>query len=355
MSPYFLLFIFLIFSSFIQSKFYKLEKTTDIIASIVLIIFLGARYEVGGDWVGYYFLLQSSAQGQYFNASEPFFLLITKISLLFPTAYQYLTLNTLLAMSLIGCLLYIKQLNIKNNFYSLTKLTVLIFPIFIFLLGTGYLRQAVACALFVPVLHFAKQLEYKKSLGLVLLSLLFHKSALIFLIAPFLTYLQNQNCTLRQINKKYYIYIFLFISVCLAFTLKWASAYTNQSMNSYGVFIRYIYITLLGVPLLIIFKNQLIQFFLKYKIQLIILFTTTMFISYHFSTFIDRLLIYFIIPVAYYSLKYSQDSQNKNLIRAYFVLMIAINFIYTFAWLKFSYWGPLKWLPYQNYFFNINY
>ena len=149
------------------------------------------------------------------------------------------------------------------------------------------------------------------------------------------------------------MYLFIFINICILFTVKWASAYTNQSMNSYGVFIRYLYILILGLPLIVIFKNQLFPFCLKYKVQLIVSFTVVIIASYHFSTFIDRLLIYLILPVSYYSLKYLDESKNQKLLHAYFAIMISLNLIYTFVWLKFSYWGPLKWLPYQNYFFNI--
>ena len=352
MIPYFFIFNLFIIGCLVQYQFTKYCKIVDLIACVVLVIFLGARYEVGGDWVGYYFLLQSSANGQYFNASEPFFLLFTKLSLLLPNAYQYLTLNTLLSMAYIGSLLFLYRLNLKSKFYTLTKITVLTFPIFIFLLGTGYLRQAVACALFIPVLHYSKNLDYKKCFLFIFLSLLFHKSAFVFLIVPLLTYLQNQNFNFNQINKKYFLYLFIFINICILFTVKWASAYTNQSMNSYGVFIRYLYILILGLPLIVIFKNQLFPFCLKYKVQLIVSFTVVIIASYHFSTFIDRLLIYLILPVSYYSLKYLDESKNQKLLHAYFAIMISLNLIYTFVWLKFSYWGPLKWLPYQNYFFN---
>ena len=346
---YFYMYFFFSAIAIAQSRFKELSQALDVVGLIALYVFIGLRLEVGGDWWGYNNLLQNCAVGMYHGAAEPFFVLLMKLSLVFPVEYQYTVLNSLMAiLLLLGLFLIIKKY--ARKLFTFSQLIWVIFPIFIFLFGTGYLRQGIACLFLIPIIFSLKDKKIAQAFILTLLSIAFHKSAAVYLLLVFFAYLKNKDInylnffTWTSWQKLIFLMTLIGLSSCI---LIWAKPYINNSMRSYGVMIRLAYLCLLLTPVIIVDFKKLKKVVGDSYFWMFCLFCG-LFI-FLFSTIADRLLLYLFLPSAWIALTYLSEEKLKHSLSKFYIFgFFLLNTAYLFFWLKYSYWGVLRWVPYKN-------
>lgn len=356
MAPYFGLYLLITLLSYFQLKHEKFRSPIEYLTMTIFFVFLGFRFRVGGDWEGYFNLLTDYANNKHEGASEPFFILMMNASLLFPTKYQYTALNGFFALALISCLFFVTR-KFSERKLTITQLVWLFFPIFIFLFGTGYLRQSIACVLIMPILYYTKAQNYKLSWLFVALAICFHKSSAIFSLIPFLWFLKSQKGVviykISDWNKKYAFLLMLIVFTLFACIFIWGKSYVDQSMHSYGILVRVFYLIILAFPVLKSHEAQIIKFYRNFPYFVMFLASLSLLLTIYFSTFIDRFLFYLFIPLAWFSLlkiynEFEVQNTVNRLNRFYLFVLIMMNTSYMYIWLKYSYWGTLKWVPYQN-------
>ena len=167
---------------FYKNNNISFEKYIWIFVIFFLTIFVGFRYEIGGDWIIYekYFYNIQNVSLKELLISSPVFFLINKIA--YYTDIQFIGVNFICAL-----IFMVSLANFLNNSENKWLALAISFPIIIVILSMGYIRQGLA---FSFCLLLIKTLEDKNliwSFVYIILSILSHKSALF--IASFLLFL----------------------------------------------------------------------------------------------------------------------------------------------------------------------
>tara|TARA_A100001011_G_C14321259_1_gene850777 strand:- start:317 stop:1411 length:1095 start_codon:yes stop_codon:yes gene_type:complete len=346
-------YILILFGSIIfkNKNFNKYENIYWLLLLIYLYLFIGLRYEIGGDWEQYQYHFN-------FNSNLPLielsfeltgdiaYLLLVKISNFLNT--NIIFVNLLSALIIIYCLKYFTEKS-KNKFLALLTL----YPYFIVVVILGYNRQGIAASIFLlSIIYFLERKFFLLLLSLFFATM-FHKSAIICFLIFFL-YPNNMNkekiffvgAILLSVISILYFFIF-YDSINRGFFYFLYEPHFTSS----GVYFRLLFYLL---PVLIIFIFYNFLNFTKFENRLYVI-TSILVIfsipfSYYFSSFIDRILVYFIflqpliITKFYYNL-------SSNVSRVYFFLTVSLfYFFYMMIWFVFSDYSEW-WVPYN---FDIN-
>ncbi len=337
----------LIFLHFLfnKNKKYEFENFIWVFVIFLLTIFIGFRFEVGGDWIQYekfFYMAQNLSFLESLN-SNLVYVYINKLANYF--GIQYYGVNFICASIFMFSLAFFLN-DTKNRWLALA----IAFPIIILILGMGYIRQGLA---FSFSLFLIKSLEEKKLLNSLLfysLSVLTHKSALFIsslLLFIFLWY-----------HKKYF-FLLLTISIPTFFALIFRDFYQHnihnyigdgQHMFSYGSLPRSFLILLVAI-LFLSFKNKFenlskYQIFVFSSFSWIIIFLFPL--SIVTSIVADRLLLYL------YSLKLvfiSNANLNDKTLKFFSFLIISGYLFYLILWISFGI-NAFSWLPYKFVGFN---
>ena len=188
--PYYIIFIIISSLAFIENKesnFYTQNKFfLKITGLFIILIFMGFKYHVGGDWGNYIKTFNDIASNKkkLLGISDDigwYFLnyFIIKLNLPFAT------------LNLVSAIIFLIGIHVNAKLYQNYWLFYLILlPYFIFIVGMGYTRQSISIGLLLISIGFLlKESNYKTfiiSITLILIGTLFHKSVLIFIILPFL-------------------------------------------------------------------------------------------------------------------------------------------------------------------------
>ncbi len=325
---------------FYKNKNYSLEKYIWIFVILFLTIFIGFRYEVGGDWIIYekYFDNISNITFKNLLTQSPVFFLINKIA--YYTKTQFVGVNFICSLIFMFSLaIFLK--NSENKWLALA----IAFPVIIVVLGMGYTRQSLAFSFF---LFLIKSLEDKKLLSsfiYIILSILSHKSALF--ISSFLLFLYFW-------YYKKYLYFTISILIPIFFLSFFWLNYKHliyfyigigQHMFSYGVLPRALLISLVAIFFIFYRKkftnlnDYQIFIYSSFSILIIILFP----FSFVASTFIDRLLLY-LYPLKLVFISFA-NLEDKKINFAIFFLIWSY-FLYLIVWISFGK-NSFSWLPYK--------
>ena len=320
---------------------YQLKKKALSLLFLYLVIFIGLRHQVGGDWITY--------ENDFYNYIKEFN--IYNFSYKRDFAYEfisYIVYNFNLSVHFVNLLcsfIFLYAIFSLGKEYNNYLIIILIsFPYLITVGAMGYTKQSTAFALIVLAFLSLKKNCNIKFLFYATLAIFFHKSAIAIVGLLFISKL--------NLNIKY-LSIFFILLLLSYFTLLFdksriLSYLQSNSYKSEGVFIRII-INLIP-SFIYIFYYKLLNFnlFEKKFILLNILCTfACLFFAFNYSTFVDRFLFYFaIIQILVYPnfIKLKNNSFNVRLI------IIAFYFSLLIGWLVFSN-HSIKWVPYQNLIF----
>ena len=342
------LFLILLHYYFFNNKNKIFEKYVWIFLIFFLSIFIGLRFEIGGDWDIYKnFFLHFNDKNNELNFSDylnhgVIFVFINKIA--YYLGIQFVGVNLLLALIFMHSLSnFIKD---SDNRWLALAISV---PIIILILAMGYMRQGLAFAF---SLYLIKNLENKKlSLAYIYLifAILSHKSAIILSI--FILF--------YVIYYRKYFQLVALILIPTFFALLFFDKFSHlfyfyvgsgQHMLALGSVPRSLLLVIVAA-LFFILKNKYLDmtnyqfFFYKWMSYLIIIMFPFAVIA---SVATDRMLLYL------YSLKLALISfaKLKNVkINIIIFILVSIYFFYLLVW---SFYGvnSLSWLPYNFLDFN---
>ena len=342
------LFLILLHYYFFNNKNKIFEKYVWIFSIFFLSIFIGLRFEIGGDWDIYKnFFLHFNDKNNELNFSDylnhgVIFVFINKIA--YYLGIQFVGVNLLLALIFMHSLSnFIKD---SDNRWLALAISV---PIIILILAMGYMRQGLAFAF---SLYLIKNLENKKlSLAYIYLifAILSHKSAIILSI--FILF--------YVIYYRKYFQLVALILIPTFFALLFFDKFSHlfyfyvgsgQHMLALGSVPRSLLLVIVAA-LFFILKNKYLDmtnyqfFFYKWMSYLIIIMFPFAVIA---SVATDRMLLYL------YSLKLALISFAKLKdvkINIIIFILVSIYFFYLVVW---SFYGvnSFSWLPYNFLDFN---
>lgn len=343
--------LFFSFFAFFSVSTIKLEKNLSFalksILIFFLIIFIGLRHEVGGDWDIYLYDFYKNIE--YFN--------LLNFNYVRDFGYEFLSyiiyhldlgiygLNLILASIFILSLLKFSK-NISDNIWlSLT----IAFPYLILVVSMGYVRQATALAFILLFLVSFKNNKILSSSIYLLTAVLFHKSAIIIIPIYLVTFLKfNIKAIILFIFTSGFAFVIIFpeIDRIIAGYLFEGSKYVSS-----GVYYRIALNIFAGLLFIIFYKKIKLNNNLDYFIIIIFLINLLLLLfSFSFSTLVDRLIINFtFIQIIVFSRLYLVNIKYKILIN---LSVILIYFLLLIIWFNFSN-HSYAWLPYDNLLFQL--
>jgi len=355
--PYYLIFIFVSFLALLENKkinfYYKRKLFFRILGLFSILIFMGFKFHVGGDWGTYinYFNEIISKNKFQFKVTDDIgwqFLnyFIWKINLPFPF------------LNLVSAIIFLIGIHLNAKLYENYWLFYLILlPYFIFVVGMGYTRQSISIGLLLISISFLlKESNFKTffiSILLILLGSLFHKSVLIFIILPLLVMRKNIFQFGIIILLMYLFFIVTFFLLLDGNIFRRIIYFFQVSYSSFGAYLRTFILIILAIFNLFIVnnleKNSLKKRYNKNFSILLLIISFFIFLSPS-TVIIDRILLYFHVLFASSLLtlySYSKNEFNKNLILNSSVFL---GFAFLIIWFNFAE-NAFSWLPYKNYLF----
>ena len=340
---------------------YKFKKNLDtnywyfIFAFFIFII--GFRYNVGGDWPGYKHMFDIFSKD--FN--------ILNFNIRSDYGYEFLAwLIHHLGFKIYGLNLIISVIFTSSIFYFCylqpNKWIALIvsYPVIILVLGMGFTRQGLAFALVVFAIIAIIKKHHALFFLCMFLSILFHKTTIIFLPIYFLSF---------DKIKIYTIFIFaFFLLIFLSFIygdlyLLYVSYILNSSQNaedgmgllSRGAYYR-VGLNFIAAFIMILFRKELTNNLIERRIFLILscMVIISIFLIYNFSVVIDRMNLYLtIVQVFVFSRLVYIFKGERNLKTLNILIFFNYGLILT-IWILFAE-NSHAWIPYMNIFFNDPY
>ena len=304
---------------------------------LLLVLFIGLRYQVGGDWVTYnIFFKNYLEQDINFNLStEPFFKLFYKyIGSIGLNIYIANLISAILLMTSLSLLLLKEKYPFTGLFLS--------FPVLLVIVGMGFNRQSIALSIIIFGFLFWKRSFLRYSFFIILASL-FHKSAILMvLINRFNLKFIN---ILPLITTMFGIFlVFFFLSNHINNIIK---GYPLFEIKSYFSYIRVIYILLPSLIFLIYKKNFHIYsdylFISKYSTFSLIL-IPVLILNADIAT---RLSFYF-LPLSIIILSRLPMMFNNLNMRISLIIIIHILTICYFIFFIFYANNVNGWVPYNN-------
>lgn len=344
--------IFFTFLSIFSISPLKLEKNfnkiTKLSFSVILIIFIGFRHEVGGDWDIYKFDFNNKSKlfslyplTFYRDFGYDFIQYITKSLNL-----EIYSLNLIQAIIFVYGLTRFCKIFAKDNYWLALLIS---FPYLITVVAMGFTRQSTAIGLILIALTYFKDNKLLYFFVFSFLAILFHKSSIIFIPIILLSGL--------NLNLKYFFLLFSIILISIIVIVpelhRIETGYINKDSIyvSKGVIYRISLNILSGLIFIIFYKklkfDKIINLLLLYSFlfNIIMIF----FIS-DYSTFVDRIIIYFVfMQIIIFSRLFYIIPKYKILFNFYVILIYSINY---FIWFNFSI-HSYAWLPYKNLFINF--
>jgi len=355
MSTYWIFFLFSAFLSIIlrsnKNDSLKNLKATSIdplwvITFLVLIVFIGLRHQVGGDWDHYlnnYYDFINLPVTTFLSPREDIgYIFFSWISS--EMDWGIYGVNLLCSIIFVSGLLSF----CKNQQNPILALTVAI-PYLVIVVSMGYTRQSAALGfIFLAIVNFFRgnQIRY---LALVAIASLLHKSAII--MAPLAIFVQIKN--------KRIILVTLIVSIVLYFLVLediFLNVYTNYVLisssenTSSGALVRLL-MNAFAAFIFLILKDRLFFSSLErgfwFWISCIAILALLGNVLTGLTTIIDRFSIYLIpLQLAVFS-SLPSITNNPNTKRIITTIILLYFSIVLFVWLNYAD-HSLYWLPYNN-------
>ncbi len=319
-----------------------------------LALFIGFRYEIGGDWSNYLDMLYT-IKG--FNSpiystvfTDPAYGLLNYFT---PVSWfgNGISFINFICASIFSTGLYYFCKRQSNPFLSLS----IAMPYLIIVVAMGYTRQSAAIGFALLALLALFENKLKLYIILTICGALFHLTEIIMLI--FLIARMNSKNLIKN-TLIFFICSTIAIYLLQNSILSRVSMYgTDQTVNSEGGIFR---IIINCLPALIFICNY--NFFKKYLNEKIIIFNTLLilsigtfilfFLSFFASTLSDRIALYFMpLQMMVYPIILHKLSNNFKL--AIQILILLSYQLIFLIWITSSIWAKEAWLPYQNFLFSF--
>ncbi|WP_429121203.1 EpsG family protein [Aeromonas allosaccharophila] len=346
MSTYIFIFSIIIVLSFTVSQvdrlighfYFKLTLS-------ILVLFIGLRYQVGGDWYTYLDMYNEISKLDLYSAvlyTDPAYGLLNWISYKWSLGIYFVNFSCAVIFS-VG--LYRLCVSLPQPWFALLIST----PFLVTVVAMGYSRQAAATGFGMIALVMLLERRAWKFIFYVFMASLFHKTALFyFLFFPL---------TLPPVRIGIKILIVI-ILICVAFILLYRSIggmwaiYITQGMESRGGLARVLLNTIPGI----LFLSSRHQWYSRWPHYYGLLFWLSIIsivllpLQFLSSTVIDRVSLY-VIPlqmIVFSTLPLLYESGLKYLFLIGSTVMYFSIYIY---WLMFSYYAQYYWIPYDNILF----
>ena len=368
MIPYFIPFIFLTILTSLEftKRFDFLIKNRFLyfLLALLLIFFIGLRYEIGCDWDQYKglfekynsFSFMEILKGNYnsgIRLHELGHILITSIS-------QNIYILNLIYSSLFTLPLFYFCFQLKRTYFSL----LISYPYYIIVVGMGPIRQAACISLFMVSILLLSKRKYYQHIFFSIISALLHQSSILFnslILGSFISKLKKVKLTKKN------IFILIFTLFVLLYSLPTVLSKFSFYISHYN------YVDPKGVRLIppakgaifiwlinffpsIIFLKNISKFnFEKSLNKILIILTTFEFLTFPMiflnSVIAYRFLLYF-FPSSILITSYIPELELLKIKKYfYFNIIISLSFISLLVWLKFAFHASC-WVPYKNILFN---
>jgi len=340
---------------------YKFKKNLDTNYWYVIFLFfifiIGFRYNVGGDWPQYKHLFTIFSKN--FD--------ITNFNIRSDYGYEFLS-----------WLVY----NLHFNFYGLNLIISIVFtssiflfcylqpnkwvalivsyPVIILILGMGYTRQGVAFAMIVFGIISLIKKHHALFLICMCVSILFHKSTIIFLPLYFLSF--------EKINFRIFFIFSLFFLSSVYLTYddlyrlyesyvlnRFSNAEEGSALISKGAYYR-VSLNFIAAIFMILFRKELTNNKIERRIFITFAFIViiSIFFINDFSVLSDRMNLYLtILQVFVFSRLLYIFKGEKNLKTLNILIFFNYGLVLT-VWLLFAV-NSHAWIPYMNIFFKYEY
>ena len=327
-----------------------LPKLQWILYGVILVIIIGLRHEVGGDWFPYIENFSGLGDG---NLSQVITVGSPSRDFGFDILYWFSLkyLNGIYFTNFICAFIFIIGLfRLCNNMPIPWLALVVSIPYFIIVVAMGYTRQASAIGFIMWGLIDLMNGKQVKFYVMVILGTLFHKTALIMLPIGFLYFNSVTNF------KNAIIFIILFTLAFFAFLAEKFSFLvynyiTNKMLESSGAFIR-VGMNVVASIVFLYYNKQWRQYYKDSKLWLIFSAISLIMLPLTFasSTIIDRFAL-FLLPMQLVIFSRVPVFITNTYSRTLFILFVLfIYFGVMFVWLNFG-TNSRCWLPYQNILF----
>ena len=321
---------------------FNLQKILFWAFGFVLILAIGFRYEVGGDWDRYLFVYSYLDTGtfiQNFKWNDAGYELFYWISMH--------VFNGIYFANFASAIVFVFGLIRFCQIMPMPWLALLVsIPFLVVVVAMGYTRQAAAVGLLMLALVSLIKEKRINFYIYIFLGALFHKSLIIML---FMDFFYNR----KKIGILSIIALVLLASSFIISLLPWYEHLiyyyvTTQFHQSEGAVIRVVMSTFAGI-IFLIFRKRFREVFHDENLWLIfsLISIALLPLAFYYSTFIDRIAIFFIplqlvifsrVPVLIYSTYYRT---------IFIVATITLYVCVLFVWLNFANHAYL-WVPYKN-------
>lgn len=318
---------------------------------IALVVVIGLRHNVGGDW-GNYIHNYSYLEKLDFSEAWPLFLIKDPAyDFIYWLSLHYL--NGIYATNLFCAVIFVTGLfKVCKELSPLPWLALTIsVPFVILIVSLGYTRQAAALGFFMYALTYLINGKNISFYGLIIIGTLFHKTLFLMLIVGVI---YNYKNTIRD-NALVILFLALFVAVITiqADKLEFLIYHyiTNTELHSYGAIVR-VLINAIPAFLLIIYRDSFREHFIDTKVWIIISIFSIILIpaSFYISTVADRLSIY-ATPLQLIVLsRFPVIIQSINIRTIFIIMVMSLYFVSMLVWLNFGIHAS-KWIPYDNYIF----
>jgi hypothetical protein len=350
MSIYWLILVLPVFFGLSRIKFdHNLKNLAIWLFGLFLIILIGFRHEVGGDWFRYL----ESAYG--INKGDSFdFLDVSKVSdygyrLIHWFSINYL--NGIYSTNFISATLFVFGLSRFSRLMPIPWIALFVsIPFLVIVVSMGYTRQSIAVGFALWGLVDLINGKTNKFYFSIIVGALFHYTVVI-LIPVGMLYAYRYKTSYKKNTT--YLLIILFISgVYMIFgsVIDYMVYYyvTIKYHHSDGAFIRVVMNSLSAI-IFFLYRKEFKKKFNDERLWFIfsVISIVLLPIVVFYSTLIDRIAIYF-IPLQLVVLSRIPVLIKSNLNRLIFILSIVVIYALSlFVWLNFGNYST-EWLPYRN-------
>ena len=345
MTIYFLIYVFTVYCALFLDKQQQKNILLFIIFGLFLVLIIGFRYQVGGDWYNYLAHYE-------FTKHETINDILKK-----PEILHYL-LNWIAAKNdwgvyftnvIYGVIFTFGLIKfVKNEPYPWLEITIAI-PYLFLVVAMGYSRQGVAIGLFMLAITYLKDNKFHIYIILILIATLFHKTAILLLPLGVFLYGKNKYLKYLMIFPIFYGVYNLFFNSGVANRLWYG--YVIENMDSSGAKIR-VGMTFLAALIFFYVRDKWKEKYNDYEFwKWISILSLVAIVLVNFtSTAVDRVALYFIplqLVVFGRLPELLRDKYNPNQIK---FLITLYYFFVLFVWLSFATHAKY-WIPYQNILF----
>jgi len=313
--------------------------------SILLILIIGLRHQVGGDWLPYLAGLERVTNGAFEES------IMEKYEIGFNIIAW---ISETIGASIYGVNLFCATIFVigltslcRDQPYPWLSLIIAI-PYLVIVVGMGYTRQAVAIGFLMYGFKFLIQGNNLFFVFLVLLASSFHKPALIFIA---FTLLKPGGGKFKLLFGIFLLIGFVGVALIIETAETYYLHYVEENMESAGAQIR-IYLNVLPAFILFLYWKKWNIYFKDrwiWAVMALLSLVSAFFVEIA-STAVDRIALYF-IPLQL--VVWSRFPILANLRKMRNFILFLIIFLYSsvlFVWMFFGVFSN-KWIPYDNLLF----